>query len=42
MKEEVYHGDCIDIMRSIEDNIIDLVLTDPPFGMSYQSNYRKN
>lgn len=28
------HGDCLEIMKSIPDKSIDLVLTDPPYGTS--------
>lgn len=28
----IYHGDCRDIMPTIDDESIDLVLTDPPYG----------
>ena len=27
----VYCGDCLDVMRQMEDNSVDLVLTDPPY-----------
>ena len=30
---KLYHGDCLDIMREMDDNSVDLVLTDPPYGM---------
>lgn len=33
-------GDCLEEMRSVEDNSIDMVLTDPPYGISYQSGRR--
>jgi len=26
------HGDCLELMKSIPDNSVDLVLTDPPYG----------
>lgn len=29
---ELYNGDCYDILESIEDKSIDLILNDPPFG----------
>lgn len=29
---ELLHGDCLELMRSIPDNSIDMVLTDPPYG----------
>ena len=34
-------ADCLDILKQLPDRCIDLVLTDPPYGMSFQSNYRK-
>lgn len=34
---KIYCGDCLDIMRDMEDNSVDLVLTDPPYGMAYHS-----
>lgn len=37
---ELHHGDCLEIMKQIPDKSIDLVLTDPPYGMSYQSSWR--
>ena len=35
-------GDCIELMKDIPDNSIDMVLTDPPYGIDYQSNRIKN
>ena len=29
---EIYNADCIEMMKDIPDNSIDLVLTDPPYG----------
>lgn len=31
-KIELLHGDCLELMKSISDKSIDLVLTDPPYG----------
>ncbi len=31
-------GDCIEVMKTIEDNSIDLVVTDPPYKMTKQGN----
>ena len=31
-KIELLHGDCLELMKSIPDKSIDLVLTDPPYG----------
>jgi len=33
---KLYHGDCLQIMPHLEP--VDLVLTDPPYGITYQSN----
>ncbi|MDP1729144.1 MAG: DNA methyltransferase [archaeon] len=33
MKEEVIQGDCIEVMKKIPDKSIDMVLTDPPYGI---------
>jgi len=35
----IYHGDCRQILPQLGN--FDLLLTDPPYGMRYQSNYRK-
>lgn len=34
----IYHGDCREILPQLDK--VDLVLTDPPYGISFQSNYR--
>ena len=39
---ELHNGDCLEIMKQIPDKSIDLVLTDPPYLMSYSSSRRKN
>lgn len=28
-------GDCLDVMRTMPDNSVDLVLTDPPYGLAF-------
>ena len=35
-------GDCLELMKNIPDGSVDLVLTDPPYGIDFQSNYRKS
>jgi len=30
--DKIYHGDCLDILETIGNNSIDLVITDPPYG----------
>ena len=29
---KLFHGDCLELMKDIPDNLIDLCLTDPPYG----------
>ena len=29
----VLHGDCLEVMKGMPDGCVDLVLTDPPYGM---------
>lgn len=36
----LYNGDCLEFMKSMPDKCVDLVLTDPPYGMDYQSAWR--
>jgi site-specific DNA-methyltransferase (adenine-specific) len=31
-------GDCLEVMKNIPDKSIDLILTDPPYGINYNSN----
>jgi len=35
---KVICGDCLDVMKDIPDKSIDLVLTDPPYGVNYEYN----
>ena len=30
---ELMHGDCLELMKSIPDKSVDLVLTDPPYNI---------
>ena len=38
---QLYNGDCLELMKNIPDGSVDLVLTDSPYGMDFQSHYRK-
>ena len=31
----ILHGDCVDVMRQMQDNSVDFVLTDPPYLVNY-------
>lgn len=39
-KNIIYNEDCVDTMRRMPDESIDCIITDPPYGMQYQSNRR--
>jgi hypothetical protein len=30
----LWHGDCLDVLRSLPDNSVDSVVTDPPYGLA--------
>ena len=38
---KVIQSDCLIEMGKMDDEFVDLIITDPPYGMSFQSNYRK-
>lgn len=35
MINQIIHGDCFDVLKDIPDNSIDLILTDPPYGLKF-------
>ena len=41
MKQDIINKDWEEAIKDIDNNVIDLVVTDPPYGMSFKSNYRK-
>ena len=38
VSENIKQGDSLEILKSLEDSCIDIVLTDPPYGIEYKSN----
>lgn len=42
MSIQLYQGDCLELMKDIPDGSVDMVLTDPPYGILYQSQWKKN
>ena len=40
-KFELWHGDCLELMKNIPDGSVDLVLTDPPYGMTFKAILEK-
>lgn len=37
---KLINGDCLEVLKQIDDNSIDAIVTDPPYGINYQSNMR--
>ena len=31
----IIHGDCLDVLKTLADNSVDAVVTDPPYGLSF-------
>lgn len=38
----IYNEDCLETMKRMPDGFVDLVLTDPPYGMDYVSSRRRH
>lgn len=41
-KVVLYHGDCRDILPQLPSSSVDLIVTDPPYGIAYKSNRGHN
>ena len=39
---KIYLGDADELIKKIPDKSIDLIITDPPYGINYSTNRRKN
>lgn len=37
MKFALHHGDCLDVLRTLPDNSVDSVVTDPPYGLAFMN-----
>ncbi len=37
---KIHQGDCLELLKQIPDNSIDCIITDPPYGIDYQSARR--
>lgn len=35
MSFDLYHGDCLEVLKTIPENSIDSIVTDPPYGLSF-------
>jgi site-specific DNA-methyltransferase (adenine-specific) len=40
-QNKLIQGDCLTELNKLDDGIIDVVITDPPYGMNYKSNFSK-
>ena len=40
--DKIYQVDCLDGMSKIDDKSVSLILTDPPYEISRDSNYAKS
>ena len=40
--DRIYCGDCLDLMREMPDKCVDLVLTDPPYGIGEAAGKNKS
>ena len=36
----IHHGDCLDVMRSLPDGSVDVIVTDPPYGVDLGTKSR--
>ncbi len=36
---QIHHGDCLEFLRTLPSGSVDAVVTDPPYGISYQSSW---
>lgn len=39
---KLLQGDCLELMKDIPNDSVNMVLTDPPYLIDYKTNYRKN
>ena len=35
MENKVIQGDCLEELKNLEDNSVDAIVTDPPYGLSF-------
>lgn len=38
----LYKGDCLEVLKTLPDNSVDLLLTDPPYGIDFQSRWHND
>lgn len=42
IENKIIHADCMDILKQLPDKCIDLVLTDPPYGIDIVNDFQKS
>lgn len=42
MTNQIILGDCFEVLKTIPNNSVNLILTDPPYQISRESNFTKN
>lgn len=35
MRADLFHGDCLDMLRGLSDDSVDSIVTDPPYGIAF-------
>ena len=38
---QIYHTDCMELLAQIPDNYVSLILTDPPYDISYRNHFAR-
>lgn len=41
LHDQIYHADCMELMAHIPNGFVSLILTDPPYGISYQNHFTR-
>lgn len=41
LSDRIYCMDCMELSRRIPDGHVSMILTDPPYGISYQNNFTR-
>ena len=41
LRNQIYCTDCMELMAHIPDSFVSLILTDPPYGISYQNHFAR-
>lgn len=37
--DRLYRGDCLKVLQKLEDNSIDSIVTDPPYGLGFMGKF---